>query len=43
MKPFLLARVALVVIGFGANQILTQIGFSSATAGTSPANVRLSD
>ena len=43
MKAFLLSIVALVVISVGANQILMRSGFSSAEAGTSTANVRLSD
>jgi len=43
MKSFILAILALVVISVGANQILMNSGFSSADAGTSHANVRLSD
>lgn len=43
MKAFLIALVALVIITVGANQILQVVGFSSATAGTSSKNVRLSD
>ncbi len=43
MKPFLIALVALVAISVGANQILTEIGFSTSTAGTSTGNVRLTD
>ncbi|MDG1862634.1 MAG: hypothetical protein P8J02_05365 [Yoonia sp.] len=43
MKSFLLAILALVVISVGANQILMNSGFSSADAGTSHENVRLSD
>lgn len=43
MKPFIHAIVALVVISFGANQILLNSGFSSADAGTSHENVRLSN
>ena len=43
MKPFILALLSLVVISVGANQILLSSGFSSADAGTSHANVRLSE
>lgn len=43
MKAFLISIVALVVVTIGANQILMQIGFSSAEMGTSSENVRLSD
>ena len=43
MKPFILAIFALVVISFGANQILLNSGFSSADAGTSHENERLSN
>lgn len=43
MKSFILAILALVVITVGANQILMNSGFSSASAGTSHANVRLAD
>lgn len=43
MKPFILAIFVLVVISFGANQILLNSGFSSADAVTSHKNVRLSN
>lgn len=43
MKAFLVSLVALVVISVGANQLLLQFGTSSADAGTSAQNVRLSD
>ena len=43
MKAFLLSLVALVVISVGAKQLLTRLVLSSADAGTSVQNVRLSD
>ncbi len=43
MKAFLYALAALVIITVGANQILTQMGPSSAEAAVSGNNVRLSD
>ncbi|MDB4112246.1 hypothetical protein N9571_06840 [Yoonia sp.] len=43
MKAFLFSLVALIVISVGANQLLVQIGPSSADASTSAQNVRLSD
>ncbi len=43
MKAFLMSLVALVVITVGSNLILKQVGFSSAAAGTSEANVRVFD
>lgn len=43
MKAFIAALIALVVIAFGANQILMQVVPSAADAGTSTQNVRLSD
>jgi len=43
MKAFLFALVALCVISIGANQVLTRIGFSSAAAGTSATNVRITE
>ena len=43
MKAFISALVALVVITVGANQLLTRLGPSSADAGTSAQNVRLSE
>lgn len=43
MKAFLLAVIAVVVITFGSNLILEQIGFSAADVTTSSDNVRLSD
>jgi hypothetical protein len=43
MKAFVLSIIALVLITVGANQILMQSGFSSAVAGSSSDNVRLSD
>lgn len=43
MKAFLSALVAMSVITVGANQVLTRLGPSSAVAGTSTENVRLSE
>jgi hypothetical protein len=43
MKAFLVSLVALVVISVGANQLLMRLAPSSADAGTSVQNVRLSD
>lgn len=43
MKPFILAILALIVVSVGANQLLMKSGFSSASAGTSHGNVRLSN
>jgi hypothetical protein len=43
MKAFLISLVALVVISVGANQLLIQLVPTSAEAGTSVENVRLSD
>jgi len=43
MKAFLFSLVALVAISVGANQLLTRLVPSSADAGTSVQNVRLSD
>ncbi|SDX12582.1 hypothetical protein [Litoreibacter albidus] len=43
MKAFLCAMIALVVIAFGANQILLNSGFSAQDTTASPSNVRLHD
>ncbi len=43
MKAFIIALIATVVIAVGGNQILEVINVSSAKAGTSAENVRLSD
>jgi hypothetical protein len=43
MRAFVISLVALVLISVGANQLLMRLGPTSADAGTSVENVRLSD